>query len=358
MQQVIRNASHLTIGLDLGDSTSEVCVLGPERQILEQGKLLTDPEGFRDFFGRYRGATVVFEVGSQSRWVQPLARKVGVKAIAADPRQLRLITQSSKKTDRRDAYVLARAGQGMPELLCPVEHRSEKIHADLSLMRTRELLVQQRTRLVQRVRGLVKASGHKLSKCTATYFFRQARQQIPDHLELACSPLFVILETIHEQLNEITRQCKRMAKERYPEVERLMTVHSVGLRTALTLRLTIEDPRRIRGTRNIGAYLGLTPRKKESGDSAPQLGITKAGDTHLRRLLVLCAHHLLGPFGKDCRLRRWGLKLCERGGRNAKKRAIVAIARKLAIHMLAIWKNGETYDPWRGVPKALRPEAA
>ena len=120
MQQVIRNASHLTIGLDLGDSTSEVCVLGPERQILEQGKLLTDPEGFRDFFGRYRGATVVFEVGSQSRWVQPLARKAGVKAIAADPRQLRLITQSSKKTDRRDAYVLARAGQGMPELLCPV----------------------------------------------------------------------------------------------------------------------------------------------------------------------------------------------------------------------------------------------
>ena len=358
MQQVTRNASHLTIGLDLGDSTSDVCVLDSKRQILEQGKLLTDPESFRDFFGRYPAATVVFEVGSQSRWVQPLARKAGVKAIAADPRQLRLITQSSKKTDQRDAYVLARAGQGMPELLCPVEHRSEHVHADLSLMRTRELLVQQRTRLVQRIRGLVKASGHRLSKCTATYFFRQAKPQIPQHLELACDPLFAVLKTIHEQLNEITRQAKRMVKERYPEVERLMTVHSVGLRTALTLRLTIEDPRRIRGTRNVGAYLGLTPRKRNSGNSTPQLGITKAGDTHLRRLLVLCAHHLLGPFGKDCRLRRWGLKLCERGGSNAKKRAIVAVARKLAIHVLAIWKNGEDYDPWRGIPKALRPEAA
>ena len=358
MQQVTRNASHLTIGLDLGDSTSEVCVLDREQEVLEQGKLLTDPESFRGFLGRYPGATVVFEVGSQSRWVQPLARKAGAKAIAADPRQLRLITESRKKTDQRDAYVLARAGQGMPELLCPVEHRSEQVHADLSLMRTQELLVQQRTRLVQRIRGMVKASGHKLGSCTATYFFRQARPQIPDHLKVACAPLFVVLETIHEQLKEITRQARKMVKERYPEVERLMTVCSIGQKTALTLRLTIEDPRRIRGTRNIGAYLGLTPRKKESGNSAPQLGITKAGDRHLRRLLVLCAHHLLGHFGKDCRLRRWGLKLCERGGVNAKKRAIVAVARKLAIHLLAIWKSGEDYDPWRGVPKALRPEAA
>lgn len=358
MQQVTRNASHLTIGLDLGDSTSEVCVLDREQQVLEQGKLLTEPESLRSFLGRYPGATVVFEVGSQSRWVQPLARKAGVEAIAADPRQLRLITQSNKKTDRRDAYVLARSGQGIPELLCPVEHRSEQVHADLSLMRSRELLVQQRTRLVQRIRGLVKASGHKIGKCSATYFYRQARTQVPAHLEVACAPLFAVLETIHGQLKEITRQARKMVKERYPEVERLMTVNSVGLRTALTLHLTIEDPRRILGTRNVGAYLGLTPRKKDSGQSLPQLGITKAGDTHLRRLLVLCAHHLLGHFGKDCRLRRWGLKLCERGGVNAKKRAIVAVARKLAIHLLAIWKSGETYDPWRGVPKTLSTEVA
>ena len=358
MQQVTRNTSHLTIGLDLGDSTSEVCVLGPERQTLEQGKLLTDPESFRDFFGRYRGATVVFEVGSQSRWVQPLARKVGLKAIAADPRQMKLITDSCKKTDRRDAYVLARAGQGMPELLCPVEHRSEQVHADLSLMRTRELLVDQRTQMVNRIRSLVKASGNKLRAGTAAYFFRQARDQVPSHLETACAPLFAVLEAIHSQLLKIKRQAEKMARERYPVVERLMAIPGVGLKTALTYVLTLEDPRRILSTRNVGAYLGLTPRKKESGDRTPQLGITKAGDKRLRRLLILCAHQLLGPFGKDCRLRRWGLSLVERGGVNAKKRAVVAVARKLAIHMLAIWKSGQDYDAWRGVPKALRPEAA
>ncbi len=347
--------SHLTIGLDLGDKFSEVCVLDPDQRVVSRGPVRTDPARLQALFSNFPGATAVLEVGSQSRWVQALGRRSGLgRVIAADPRQLQLITQSVKKSDRRDAYVLARAGQGLPELLNPVEHRSEEVHADLAVMRTRELLVDQRTRLVNRIRGLVKASGHRLSSCSATYFFRQARPQIPPQLKPACAPLFVLLEVIHEQLLEITRQAKKLVREKYPVVDFLMTVPSIGLRTALTFALTIEDPARIRGTRNIGAYLGVTPRKKESGDSSPQLGITKAGDTHVRRLLVLCAHHLLAR-GKDCRLKRWGLQLCERGGRNAKKRAVVAVARKLAVHMLAIWKTGEVYDPWRGVPESQRP---
>lgn len=351
----MNNVSHFTIGLDLGDKLSEVCVLDPERRIVQQGPLPTNPESFEAFFHGFPGATLVFEVGSQSRWVQPLARKSGIgTAIAADPRQLKLISESRKKTDQRDAYILARTGQGMPELLCPVEHRSEAVQADLSVMRSRELLVGQRTRMVTRIRGIVKATGHRLPTCSATYFFRQAREHIPAHLELACAPLLAVLEVIHEQLLEITRQTKKMVKERYPVVEVLMTAPSVGLTTAMTFALTIEKPGRIRGTRNIGAYLGMTPRKKESGDSSPQLGITKAGDTHLRRLLVLCAHHLVSR-GKDCQLKRWGLALCERGGRNAKKRAVVAVARKLSVHLLAIWKSGEPYDLWKGLSESQRP---
>ena len=157
-----------------------------------------------------------------------------------------------------------------------------------------------------------------------------------------------MLEAIHEQLLGIKRQLLQMLKK-YPAAKQLMTAPSVGDKTALTFVLTLEDPQRIRGTRNAAAYLGLVPRKKESGDASPQLGITKTGDTRLRRLLVLCAHHLLSR-GKDCRLKRWGLQLCERGGSNGKKRAVVAIARKLSVHLLAIWKSGATYDLQRGIP--------
>ena len=356
MKHFTQHTSQLTIGLDLGDKLSEVCVLDSEHRIIKRGSLPTDPKTFEEFFGSYPGATAVFEVGSQSRWVQPLVRKAGLgKVITADPRQIKLITQSTKKTDRRDAFILARAGQGMPELLCPVEHRSEEAHADLSVMRTREMLVAQRTDLVNRIRGMVKASGHKQPSCTAAYFFSQAKPQIPTHLHQAAAPLLAVLKVIHEQLLEIKRSAKQMVKEKYPVVDLLMTIPSVGLVTALTFVLTIEHSHRIRGTRNVGAYLGLTPRRKESGSARPQLGITKAGDTHLRRLLVLCAHHLLSR-GKDCRLKRWGLEICKRGGSNAKKRAVVATARKLSIHMLAIWKSGETYDLMRGIPESELPE--
>lgn len=343
------NIKHLTIGLDLGDKLSEVCVLDAAQKTIRSDRVATSRESLKALFEAYPGACLVFEVGSQSRWVQPLARESGLgKVITADPRQIKLITHSRNKTDRRDAYLLARIGQGLPELLSQVDHRSESTHADLQVLRTRELLVAQRTQLVNRVRGLMKAAGLKLSGCTATYFFRQAKPHIPAHLLPACAPVFAMLESIHEQLLAI-KQTLRDLLEKYPVAKQLMSVPSIGDKTALTFVLTIENPHAIRSNRNAAAYLGLVPRKKESGDTSPQLGITKTGDTRLRRLLVLCAHHLLAR-GKDCRLKRWGLKLFERGGTNAKKRAVVAVARKLSVHMIAIWKTGETYDLRRGAP--------
>ncbi|MFT4842507.1 MAG: transposase [Planctomycetota bacterium] len=224
--------------------------------------------------------------------------------ITADPRQIKLITHSRNKTDRRDAYLLAQIGQGLPELLSQVDHRSEPVHAYLQVLRTRELLVAQRTQFVNRVRGVMKAAGLKITGCTATYFFRQAKPHISEHLLPSCEPLFAMLEATHTQLLVIKRVLRELL-EKYPAAQQLMSVPSVGDKTALTFVLTIENPERIRSNRNAGAYLELTPRKKESGDSSPQLGITKTGDTRLRRLLVLCAHHLL-TRGKDCRLKRWG----------------------------------------------------
>ncbi len=345
MKNSTKRVSQLTIGLDLGDLESSYCVLGGERQVMEEGRVATTAEAFRERFQRFAGATMVFEVGSQSRWVQPLLLEMGMsEAIAADPRQIKLINQSVRKTDRKDAYILARAGQGLPELLHPVRHRSQQAHSDLSVVRSRELLVQQRTQLVNRMRGMIKASGSRIVGCDAAYFFRKAPSQIPEHLRDACDPLLQILTHIHEQLLAIRRKLKQIVAERYPIVETLQTVTGVGPCTALTFVLTIEDPQRFRRNRHVAPYLGLTPKKRDSGTCSPQLGITKAGDGHLRRLLVLCAHYVL-LRGKDSHLRRWGLSLAERGGRGAKKRAIVAVARKLAILLLALWRSGRSYDP-------------
>ena len=351
------SVSRLTIGLDLGDTTSDVCVLDPHQREVERRPLATTRESLTALFDRYPGSTVVFEVGSQSRWVQQLARERGAsKVIAANPRQLKLISQSRSKGDRKDAYLLCRAGQGLPELLHPVEHRSEPVHIDLLTMRVHDHLVAQRTEIVNMIRSMVKTTGSKLPKCDAQGFHVKARPQIPESLREVCEPLFSVLEKLHEELRRLARQRKALMNK-YPIAKLLSTIPSVGEITVLTFVLTVEDPRRIHDTRNIGAYFGIVPRRKESGDSSPQLGITKAGDTRMRRLLVLCAQHLLAR-GKDCMLKRWGLALCQRGGRNAKKRAVVAVARKLAVHMLAIWKSGEAYDCWRGAPADLIPTEA
>ncbi len=115
--------------------------------------------------------------------------------------------------------------------------------------------------------------------------------------------------------------------------------------TALSFVLVLEDSGRIENSRSVGPFLGLTPKRDQSGQTDKQLRITKAGNAYLRRLLVQCAQYILGEFGPDCDLRRFGLKLAERGGKNAKRRAVVAVARKLAVVMHHLWKVGGDYDP-------------
>ncbi len=119
----------------------------------------------------------------------------------------------------------------------------------------------------------------------------------------------------------------------------------MGKLIALTYILTLEDPKRFRKSRDAGCYIGLQPGRRNSGQSEPQLHITREGDSYLRMVLVQGAHHILGPFGEDSDLRRWGLKLAERGGKNAKKRAIIAVARKLAVLLHHLWSSGEKYEP-------------
>jgi len=151
---------------------------------------------------------------------------------------------------------------------------------------------------------------------------------------------------------------EKLGSEQYPQTKLLRQVKGVGPITALAYVLTLENPQRFAQSRDVGPYLGLVPKQEDSGDNQPQLRITKMGDMMLRRLLVGSAHYILGPFGPDTDLRRYGIRLSERGGKNAKKRAVVAVARKLAVLLHSLWVSGEVYEPLRHAPPKATAEEA
>jgi transposase len=244
-----------------------------------------------------------------------------------------------------DAAYLARVGRIDPSLLAPLKHRSAVIQADLVLLRSREALVRSRTALINHMRGAVKAAGGRLPRCSAVSFATKVQAHIPPELEPALSPVLETIAHLNAQIRALEVRIQAMTEERYPETELLRQVPGVGPITAATYLLTLEDPTRFPRSRAVGSYLGLRPRQKDSGSLKPQLRITKAGDETVRRLLVGAAQYILGPFGPDTDLRRWGLKLAEQGGKAAKKRAVVAVARKLSVLLLRLWVTGEVYEP-------------
>jgi transposase len=272
--------------------------------------------------------------------------------MVANARRIALISRSDTKSDRTDAELLARLGRADPQLLSPVEHRGTEAQADLAVIKARDVLVRCRTRLVNHIRGVVKSFGDRVPSCTAESFARRTPASIPAILKPALAPLYRALRAMEAQIKAHERTVERKLAKKYPEVETVSQPNGVGILTALAFILTVENKARFQKSRMAGAFLGLQPRRSQSGDDDPQLRITKAGDPLVRRLLVNSANHILGPFGKESDLRSWGLKLAERGGKNARKRAKVAVARKLAVLMHRLWVTGETYLP---VGYALKP---
>ena len=243
-------------------------------------------------------------------------------------------------------------------MLCPVKHRSAKAQADLTVIRARAGLVRARTALVNTVRGLAKSYGERLRGCNVRNMNPEKAEGLSPELQRALEPLLAGIESLSERIAEYNERIEKLAEESYPQVARLRQVKGVGTLIALTYLLTLEDAQRFRKSRDVGCYLGLQPGRRNSGQSEPQMHISKEGDPYLRTLLVQGAHHILGPFGVDSDLRRWGLKLAERGGRNGKKRAVIATARKLAVLLHRLWVSGEAYEPLRNSnPRAL-PAAA
>lgn len=334
-----------TIGCDLGDKQSELCILLEGGVMVRPDAVKTTIKGFTEFFTR-PSAHVVIEVGAHSRWVSELLEKLGHKVTVANPRRVKLISQGSSKTDAHDAELLARLGRADVGLLSPVKHRGNAAQADLAVAKARDALVGTRTKLVNHVRGVVKSFGERLPSCTPDCFHRKAKPHIPEALKPALEPIFAILESLDKQIDVHDKTIERIAKK-YPDVEIISQPKGVGMLTALVFLLTLEDKERFKKSRMVGAFVGFNPKKSQSGDVDKQLGISKAGDPFLRRLAVGCANYILGPFGEDSDLRRWGLALAKGGGKNAKKRAKVAVARKLVVLMHRLWVTGEEYEPLR-----------
>ncbi|MHC4934173.1 MAG: IS110 family RNA-guided transposase [Planctomycetota bacterium] len=337
-----------TLGFDIGDRYTHFCLLPVDGgDPLAEGRVRTTPAQFGAFLVSQPRSRVILEVGTHSPWMCRLAQEADHEVYVANPRELSFISKNDRKSDETDAMRLARVGRYDPELLRPIRHRGEEAQRDRLVLRTRDTLVAARTKMVNAIRGLVKSLGMRVKKCSTASFAKAARESLAGEFAVLLAPVLDTIEDVTRRVRGMDREIEELAGRKYPETKALRQVRGVGALTALAFVLTLEQPEHFQRSRDVGPFLGLVPRRDQSGESDRQLRITKAGDGFLRRLLVQSSQYILGPFGEDSDLRRRGLALAERGGKAGKRRAVVATARKLAVLLHALWRSGEEYEPLR-----------
>lgn len=343
----------LVVGLDVSDKKSNYCFLDYDGEICNEGQFNNTAAGLASQFKGRPRMRVALEAGTHSHWMSLMLEEFGHEVIVANARKLRMIADSDSKNDRTDARTLARFARLDPKILNPIKHRTPDIQADLSIIRAREQTVAMRTQTVNCMRGLAKPTGHRLPGCGTSQFRKTALANCPPSLLGVFKEMAKVLDTLSEVISEFDREIETLAKEKYPESKAIQSIPGVAALTSLTMVLVMNNDRNlIKNSRDAGCYAGLKPKQRESGESSPQLAISKSGDRILRRLLVQSAQYMLGHFAKDCALRRWGLTMAERGGKRGKRRAVVAVARKLVVLMHRLWVTQEQFDPARGLPPA------
>jgi len=339
-----------TIGMDLGDSKHVACVLDNEGEVVRREAVDNNPESIKEFldgFARPERVRVAIETGTHSPWMSQLLQARGFQVLVAQSRSLRAIWDTDVKDDWRDAEKLARMARVDPKMLCPIRHRGRRAQAHLAVIRARDNLVRARSALASSVRGMVKSFGGRLPECSVEALPAKAEEHLPQDLRPAMMPVLGAISTLTLQVRAFDKAIDQMSATQYPEVARLTQVAGVGCLTALAYVLVLEDPGRFPNSRAVGPYLGLTPGLDLSGKTDKALPITKAGDGLLRRLLVGSANYILGPFGPDCDLRRYGERIAGRGGKVARRKARTAVARKLAVLLHRLWVTPEPYEPLR-----------
>jgi transposase len=334
----------MTMGLDLGDRYSHYCLLNEECEVVEEGRIQSTERAFRRHFEGEPRLRIALECGTHSPWISRLLKGLGHQVIVANARKIPAIPGSESKNDRNDAELLARFAAHDPKLLSPVQHRSLQRQQDLNLIQVRSTLVRARTMMANALRGLVKSAGGRLPACSAESLPIRAKMAIPPALAAVALPLLQQIALLSGQIDAMDGQIEKLAKK-YPEIAVLRSAPGVGPVVAAAYVLTLDRPDAA-SNRSAGAFLGLRPGQSQSGESDPQKRISKTGDSYLRSLLVQSAQYILGRFGPDSALRRWGLKLASSGGKRGKKRAIVAVARKLAVLLHSMWCSGEHFQPF------------
>lgn len=345
----------ITIGLDLGDKKHALCVLNQDGEIIDERMMTNHRESLRRLSQKYPQSRIAMEVGSHSPWISRFLKDLGHEVFVANPRKLRAIYTSDRKSDKNDARMLAKIARMDPQLLYPIEHGTEETQRDLLQIKLRDNLVRQRVDIISSVRFSLKSLGVSLPSPNSACFAKRCRTLLAgvheDLLEMI-EPSLQVIDTMTQKIRELDRAIEDLCEEKYPMTKRLRQITGVGSITALSFVLTIEDPERFERPRDVAAYLGLVPRRDQSGGLDKQLRISKAGDVYLRCLLVGCAQYILGPFGPDTDLKRHGLMLAARGGRRSKRKAVVAIARKLSVLMFTLWKYERDYEPLRNEHEA------
>lgn len=335
-----------TIGVDVSDRTSKICVMakdGVARRIVVETTCATTRAGFGEAFAKFdRSWPVVFETGTHCRWMDSHLRSLGFKTFVANPAKVKLITGSNCKSDRGDARKLARLALADVGLLNPVRLRGERHQQMLRFHEARQLLMGQRTALINQIRNFAKSSGFRLPDCSTERFHDLDRSSWTAEFEQTVWPMMDMVKAVNMKLAAYDSMIGRLAEE--PEfkaqVERAMEVYGVGVVGSTALVAAIGgDVSRFGRARDVAPYLGLVPKRSQSGESDPQLGMTKAGNGLVRKVLVECANVVMKANSRDTDLKLKGLRISTRGGGISRKKAKVAVARGLAVLMVALLKD-------------------
>jgi transposase len=338
-----------TIGMDISDKKSEICAIDRKGNVLERRQVVNSLTGLAEGFSNFEASAqtlVAMEAGTHSPWISRALSDMGFSVLVGNSRKLRSIWHTDRKSDRRDAEMLARIARFDCRLFYPIKHRSKKSQATLAVLKARDALVQSRKQLISSVRGMLKSMGIVLKRSSADAFARNALAQMPEDYTFALADTIDLISTLSDKIKVYDRKIAVVAERDYPETQRLTAIKGVGPISSLTYVLTLEHPHHFRKSRDVGPYLGLVPKLDQSGDSSKELNISKAGNAFLRRLLVQNAQYILGPFGEDSDLRRYGERIASRGGAAAKKKAVVAVARKLSCVLHRLWRDEAIYDPF------------
>ena len=346
-------------GVDIGDKRSYVRLVGRDGELLQEVKVPTRPAAIEKYFRSWPRLRVVLESGGQTNWIRRLIAGLGHEVLVADARQLRLISQSYAKNDRNDAYWLAELGRTNPALLAPLEPRGQQVEQHRSWLTGRQTLVESRTKLLNSVRGIAKSHGIRFGPCGMTKWAAAVEQQCPAVLQTILEPMARIIVALTREINELEQRLEKLGEQQYPATQVLRSVDGVGPLTSLACVLEWNNEvGRVKRSRQMGVVVGCRPKQRDSGESSPELGITKAGNGQLRWLLVQSSQRILGPFGRESELRCWGLQLAARGKKRSKRRAVVAVARKLAVVLHAMWAKNEAWKPFPNGEPAADPAIA